>query len=96
MRLWKGKVLLALSLCLLPGCLTLFKYSGTEIKAAHVAKIQPGITLKRDALEFVPPERLIPAPDCGMKYLPRDVAFRKLHALVQGTAIVRAELGISD
>lgn len=52
MRLWKGKVLLALYLCLLPGCLTLFKYSGSEIKAAHVAKIQPGITLKRDALEW--------------------------------------------
>jgi len=50
----------------------------------------------RHALEFVPPERLIPAPDWGMKYLPRDVAFQKLQALALGTAIVRAELGISD
>ncbi|MEE8518799.1 MAG: uroporphyrinogen decarboxylase family protein [Dehalococcoidia bacterium] len=50
----------------------------------------------RHALEFVPPERLIPAPDCGMKYLPRDVAFRKLQALAQGTAMVREELGIGD
>ncbi len=46
----------------------------------------------RRALEFVPPERLMPAPDCGMKYLPRDVAFAKLRALVAGAEIVRAEL----
>ena len=46
----------------------------------------------RRALEFMPPERLMPAPDCGMKYLPRDVAFGKLQALVAGTEIVRAEL----
>jgi 5-methyltetrahydropteroyltriglutamate--homocysteine methyltransferase len=46
----------------------------------------------RRGLEHVPAERLIPAPDCGMKYLPRDVAFGKLQALVQGAAIVRREL----
>ena len=46
----------------------------------------------RSALRFVPPERLIAAPDCGMKYLPRDVAFGKLKALVAGAALVRAEL----
>lgn len=46
----------------------------------------------RKALEHVPPERIIAAPDCGMKYLPRDVAFGKLCALVQGAAIVRAEV----
>jgi len=34
------------------GCLTLFKYSGTEIKEARVAQIQPGKTHKRDALEW--------------------------------------------
>jgi 5-methyltetrahydropteroyltriglutamate--homocysteine methyltransferase len=44
------------------------------------------------ALEYVTPEKLIPAPDCGMKYMPRDIAFRKLQALTQGAAIVRAEL----
>ncbi len=52
MRLWKARILLGLSLCLMPGCITLFKYSGTEIKAARVAQIQPGKTLKRDALEW--------------------------------------------
>ena len=46
----------------------------------------------RDALRYVAPERLIPAPDCGMKYLPRDSAYRKLRALVLGAAIVREEL----
>jgi 5-methyltetrahydropteroyltriglutamate--homocysteine methyltransferase len=44
------------------------------------------------ALEFVEPERLQVAPDCGMKYLPRDVAFAKLRALVDGAAQVRARL----
>ena len=37
-------------------------------------------------------ERLVPAPDCGMKYLPRELAFAKLKALAEGAALVRAEL----
>jgi len=43
----------------------------------------------RDALRFVAPEKLIAAPDCGLKYLSRAVAFGKLQALVQGTALAR-------
>jgi 5-methyltetrahydropteroyltriglutamate--homocysteine methyltransferase len=46
----------------------------------------------RAALEVVPAERLVATPDCGMKYLPRDVAFGKLQALVAGAELVRAEL----
>jgi 5-methyltetrahydropteroyltriglutamate--homocysteine methyltransferase len=46
----------------------------------------------RAALKHMAPERLVPAPDCGMKYLPRDLAFAKLSALAQGAALVRAEL----
>ena len=46
----------------------------------------------RAGLKHVAPERLIPAPDCGMKYLPRDRAFGKLRALAEGAAIVRREL----
>jgi 5-methyltetrahydropteroyltriglutamate--homocysteine methyltransferase len=46
----------------------------------------------RNALRFVPPERLILAPDCGMKYLPRLKAFGKLTALARAAARVRAEL----
>jgi 5-methyltetrahydropteroyltriglutamate--homocysteine methyltransferase len=44
------------------------------------------------ALEFIAPERLQVAPDCGMKYLSRQVALAKLGALVQGAARVRARL----
>jgi 5-methyltetrahydropteroyltriglutamate--homocysteine methyltransferase len=43
----------------------------------------------RAALEHTPAERLVAAPDCGMKYLPRDVAYRKLEALVAGAEMVR-------
>ncbi len=46
----------------------------------------------RAALPFLEAERLIAAPDCGMKYMPRERAFGKLKALVDGAAIVRAEL----
>jgi 5-methyltetrahydropteroyltriglutamate--homocysteine methyltransferase len=46
----------------------------------------------RAALECISPERLVAAPDCGMKYLSREVAFGKLRALAEGAAIVRAEL----
>jgi 5-methyltetrahydropteroyltriglutamate--homocysteine methyltransferase len=46
----------------------------------------------RRVLTCVPPERVIAAPDCGLKYLPRDVAFGKMQALADGAAIVRAEL----
>jgi 5-methyltetrahydropteroyltriglutamate--homocysteine methyltransferase len=47
----------------------------------------------RKALPHVPAERLVIAPDCGLKYLPREVAFGKMQAMAQGAAIVRAELG---
>ncbi len=46
----------------------------------------------RAALEFIPPERIIAAPDCGLKYLPRESARAKLRALAEGTAMVNAEL----
>jgi 5-methyltetrahydropteroyltriglutamate--homocysteine methyltransferase len=40
------------------------------------------------ALRHVPAGRLVAAPDCGMKYLPRDVAFAKLRALAEGARLV--------
>jgi 5-methyltetrahydropteroyltriglutamate--homocysteine methyltransferase len=46
----------------------------------------------RAALEFVPAKQLVVAPDCGMKYLPRELAFAKLKALSEGAAIARNEL----
>jgi 5-methyltetrahydropteroyltriglutamate--homocysteine methyltransferase len=47
----------------------------------------------RRALPYVPAERLVIAPDCGLKYLTRDVAFAKMRAMVEGAAMVRRELG---
>ena len=46
----------------------------------------------RRALPFVRADNLVVAPDCGLKYLSRDVAFGKLKAMVAGAAILRAEL----
>jgi 5-methyltetrahydropteroyltriglutamate--homocysteine methyltransferase len=47
----------------------------------------------RRALPFAAPENIVVAPDCGMKYLPREVAFAKLKAMVEGAKLMRAELG---
>jgi 5-methyltetrahydropteroyltriglutamate--homocysteine methyltransferase len=46
----------------------------------------------RRALDIVPPERIVVAPDCGMKYLPRTIAFGKMKAMADGAALVRREL----
>ncbi|HEV3184490.1 MAG TPA: 5-methyltetrahydropteroyltriglutamate--homocysteine methyltransferase [Xanthobacteraceae bacterium] len=46
----------------------------------------------RRALPYVPAERLVIAPDCGLKYLTRDVAFAKMRAMVEGAAMVRGEI----
>jgi 5-methyltetrahydropteroyltriglutamate--homocysteine methyltransferase len=54
-----------------------------ELVAARIEK----------AFKFVPPERIVPAPDCGMKYMPRAVAFGKLKALADGAALARKRLG---
>jgi 5-methyltetrahydropteroyltriglutamate--homocysteine methyltransferase len=45
----------------------------------------------RRALKYVAPERVMIAPDCGMKYLPREVAFGKMKAMAEGAAMLRAE-----
>jgi len=46
----------------------------------------------RRALPYIPAERIVVAPDCGLKYLPREVAFGKMLAMVEGAKIVRREL----
>jgi 5-methyltetrahydropteroyltriglutamate--homocysteine methyltransferase len=46
----------------------------------------------RAGLKYLPADKLLPAPDCGMKYLPRATAFAKLKALTAGAALVRREL----
>jgi 5-methyltetrahydropteroyltriglutamate--homocysteine methyltransferase len=60
--------------------------SAVETPEAVAARI-------REALKYLPPEQLILAPDCGMKYLPRATAFAKLQAMVQGVELVRTSLG---
>jgi len=71
------------------GVIDLDDNAPVETPAAVAAQI-------RAALTHVTPERLMLAPDCGMKYLPRATAFAKLCALVEGTKIVRRELGVPD
>jgi 5-methyltetrahydropteroyltriglutamate--homocysteine methyltransferase len=60
--------------------------SAVETPEAVAARI-------REALKYLPPEQLMLAPDCGMKYLPRATAFAKLQAMVQGVELVRTSLG---
>jgi 5-methyltetrahydropteroyltriglutamate--homocysteine methyltransferase len=47
----------------------------------------------RKALVYRAAEDIVVAPDCGLKYLPREVAFGKMKAMVEGARVVRAELG---
>jgi 5-methyltetrahydropteroyltriglutamate--homocysteine methyltransferase len=58
-----------------------------EVEAPDVVAARIG-----RALDVVPPERLVVAPDCGMKYLPRERASRKLEAMVAGARLATAEL----
>jgi 5-methyltetrahydropteroyltriglutamate--homocysteine methyltransferase len=70
---------------LMVGVIDLSDESPVEDVGTVVARI-------KNALQFVDPDRLILAPDCGMKYLPRDKAFAKLRVLAQAANKVRAEL----
>jgi 5-methyltetrahydropteroyltriglutamate--homocysteine methyltransferase len=47
----------------------------------------------RHGLKYVSAEKLVAAPDCGMKYMPRHIAFGKLKAMADGAAMVRREIG---
>jgi 5-methyltetrahydropteroyltriglutamate--homocysteine methyltransferase len=48
----------------------------------------------RRALPYVDAKKIVVAPDCGLKYLPRDVAFQKMRAMVEGASVVRSELSL--
>jgi 5-methyltetrahydropteroyltriglutamate--homocysteine methyltransferase len=81
-------------------CSILEKFDGKTIILGVLDLSDPGIETPetvagriRRALPHVPAERIVVAPDCGLKYLPREVAFGKMKAMVDGAAIVRAELG---
>jgi len=79
-------------------CSTLTPLSGKKIMLGVVDLSDPNVETAevvaariRRALGHVKAENIIVAPDCGMKYLPRDVAFGKLCAMVEGARQVRAE-----
>jgi 5-methyltetrahydropteroyltriglutamate--homocysteine methyltransferase len=66
---------------------------------AHVAEVESVEQIKeniRKGLEVVPPERLTVSPDCGLKLLPRDVAYRKMENLVAAAREVEAELDAGE
>ena len=84
--LWRyASPLLALTLTVMLGVLDL---GTTEVETAEVVAERLGAALK-----FLAPERLVGAPDCGMKYTPHAIARGKLKALADGAAIVRRRLG---
>ena len=58
-----------------------------------VESVESVVERVRAALGWIDPERLVLAPDCGMKYLPRDTAFGKLRAMAQAAGVLRSELG---
>ena len=79
-------------------CAVLEPFAGKQLMIgcldlADPAIETPGSDRRADprALRYVRPENVILAPDCGMKYLPRDTAAGKLRAMVQAAELLRAE-----
>jgi len=67
-----------------------------DVKTAEVEPTGLVASRIRRALEFVPAQRLMVNPDCGLRHLPAAVAEAKLRAMVAGAAQVRAELGLGE
>jgi 5-methyltetrahydropteroyltriglutamate--homocysteine methyltransferase len=63
-----------------------------DVKTPRVETPEQVAARIRRALTFVPPERLVINPDCGLRHLPPDIARAKLAAMVAGAALVRGEL----
>jgi len=81
-------------------CRVLEKLAGKQIMVGainlddmNVETPEQVVARVKRALPYVRPENVIIAPDCGMKYLPRDVAFGKMRAMVEAAAILRKEFG---
>ena len=66
-------------------------FAGNEAQLVQVEDLATVVTRIREALRYVSPDRLLLAPDCGMKYLPREVALAKMKAMVEGAKLMRAE-----
>ena len=74
------------------------RYLGLGVIDVKAAEVEPaGLVASRirRALEFVPAQRLMVNPDCGLRHLPAGVARAKLRAMVAGAAQSRAELGMA-
>lgn len=67
-----------------------------DMATESIETAQAIVDKARAALQFIPPERLNLAPDCGMWHLPRPVAMGKLRALVEGAAMVRREMNLAN
>jgi 5-methyltetrahydropteroyltriglutamate--homocysteine methyltransferase len=63
-----------------------------DLSDSNVETPQAVATRIRRALDVVPAERIVVAPDCGLKYLSRELAFGKMQAMVEGARMVREEL----
>jgi 5-methyltetrahydropteroyltriglutamate--homocysteine methyltransferase len=81
-------------------CSVLTKLPGKQILLGVIdlsdPNVESGETVAariRRALPYIPPENIVVATDCGMKYLPREVADGKMRAMVEGARIVRQEVG---
>ena len=57
-----------------------------------MAPLSRFVLASRTALPHVDASRIVVEPDCGLKYLPRDIAFAKMRAMVEGAVVVRNEL----
>ena len=81
-------------------CEVLAKLAGKQIMVGAIdlsdMTVEPAETVAarvRRALRYVSPQNVIIAPDCGMKYLPREVAFGKMRAMAEAASILRKEFG---
>jgi 5-methyltetrahydropteroyltriglutamate--homocysteine methyltransferase len=84
-------------------CSVLTKLSGKQIilgvldLSTHEIETPDVVASRiRRALPFMSADRIVVAPDCGMKYLPHDIAFGKMKAMVEGARLVRKELGVQE
>ena len=65
-----------------------------DVKDERVETAEEVARRIRQALKFIPAEKMWIVPDCGMKFMPRERAFGKLKAMVEGRDMVRKELGV--
>lgn len=63
-----------------------------DVKSAEVEAPELVAARVRKVLDYLPPERVFVNPDCGLRHVPQEAAFRKLKAMVNGVEMVREEL----